>query len=242
MRRRTTDAPLTRPSGSTNRRSTPVAIILPLTILLAGCASTQIQTDLDQAASFTSHTTYGWTEVRHEGGGRHPALEGPLVDRRLRDEIDAELSRLGYTRVLTGRPDISVAYRLLAQPDVVDFGPYAFGFRHLGFGRFGHHGFGHLGHGGGTYYGGDYYHERLRGTLVLDIYDGRRNTLIWRGWAERILSRNPSADEVADYVRDAVHRLLAQFPGEPDTQADDPGSDTDLVAVSDEPDGVGRSD
>lgn len=237
MRRRATDAPLTRPSGSTNRRSTPVAIILPLMILLAGCASTQIRTDLDQQASFTSHTTYGWAEVRYEGGGGHPALEGPLVERRLRDEIDAEMSRLGYTRVSTGRPDISVAYRLVAKPDAVDFGPYGFGFRHRGFGRYGHHGFGryghhgfgHFGHGGGTYYGGDYYSERLRGTLVLDIYDGKRNALIWRGWAERILSRNPTADEVADYVHDAVHRLLAEFPGEPYTPADDPGSGADHV-------------
>lgn len=186
-----------------------MALGLCAVVLLAGCASTQIRTDYDRQASFEGLRTYRWIDREHGVGG-HPALESPLLGRRIQDAVDGELARLGYRKVASGRPDFRVAYRVIAQEETIDDVGYGSHYGHHHSGHFGH--FGHLGHlGHGPYYDSGLTYDRLRGTLVLDIFDARRK-LIWRGWAERTLAHNPKPASVEKYVRKAARKILAEFP------------------------------
>ena len=96
------------------------------------------------------------------------------------------------------------------------------------------HGYGHgygrgYGYGNGRGYGYGYGYGRhgygygyslnssqadIKSTIVLDLYDGSNNKLLWRGWASKDLTVDPNPEEVQKYVRDAVREILKEFPPE----------------------------
>ena len=121
------------------------AVLGSLVVLaLAGCASMQIRSDYDGQASFARLGTYSWVDLKPDAGG-HPALGDPLLERRLRAGVDAQLASKGDRNVRSGTPDFRIAYRLVAeQVSTVDrsygYGPY---YGH----RFGHRSYGHYGYG-----------------------------------------------------------------------------------------------
>ena len=48
--------------------------------------------------------------------------------------------------------------------------------------------------------------------MVLDVVDARTNELIWRGWATDELDDDPTPEAVQKYVREAVEKILEEFP------------------------------
>ncbi len=84
------------------------------------------------------------------------------------------------------------------------YGPHCFGLQ-----GFGHRGFGH---GFGPYYGASLVLEYLETTLILDIFDARKNELVWRGWATADLARNPRPEKVRKFADAAVQKILKKFP------------------------------
>jgi hypothetical protein len=54
------------------------------------------------------------------------------------------------------------------------------------------------------------------GTLVLDVVDSRRKTLIWRGWAQHSINAMLNdPDRMEATINEAVTRMLRRFPQEP---------------------------
>ena len=83
------------------------------------------------------------------------------------------------------------------------------GFRGFGglYGRRGYYGI------GPSYgYGGGYAREYVEGTLVIDVVDAQTDEVIWRGWSNKDLGRNPKPDKIGAYVTEAVVKILADFP------------------------------
>ncbi len=196
-------------------------------LTLSACASLQVRTDYDPQASFAQLRTYDWSNQTADAG-QDPAVNSPLVERRIRHAIDSTLGRMGYQRVTTGTPDFRVAYRIVAERQTtVDrgygYGSYGYGsyYRggYLGHGHFGHGSFGHgrfgrsrFGFGYGPYYGSSRVREYTRARLVLDVVDARTDELIWRGWATKSLEDNPTPEAVRKYVKAAVEKILEKFP------------------------------
>ena len=55
--------------------------------------------------------------------------------------------------------------------------------------------------------------EYERGTLVLDIVDGRTHRVVWRGWAQdTVESLLTDEDRLARQIDEAVKRMMADFP------------------------------
>ena len=191
------------------------AILSSLVVLvLAGCASIQIRSDYDDQASFARLGTYSWGALEPDAGG-HPAFSGPLLGRRLRAAVDAQLASKGYRKVTSGTPDFRIAYRVVAEQVSTVDRSYGYG-SYYGRG-FGGHGFGHRRYGGyglGYGYGSSYARESTEGTVILDIIDARNDELIWRGWATGELAANPKPKQVHEYITKAVGKILDDFPPE----------------------------
>ena len=192
-------------------------------VVFAGCATLQVRTDYDQRASFTPLSTYEWVDQEVDNGG-NPAVNSPLLGRHIREAVDDELGRMGYRKAKSGTPDFRIAYRVTAEERARVGNSYGYAGRYghssyyRGFYGFRFHGRRHFrpyygyGYSGGGYGGGGYVREYLRGTLVLDIIDARKDELIWRGWATKSLDADPRPEKVRMYVDEAVAEILEEFP------------------------------
>ena len=179
-------------------------VALSLTLALAACATTPVvYTDFDPAAQFGNYRTYSWSE---EKGPQAT----PLMQQRIVNAIDAQLSTKGWSRVASGA-DVVVAtsvanhqeYEIDSYSDPF-WGPWGWG----GWGGWG------WGHGYGWGVGGGWNTARVRaytvGTLAVDMYDARTKRAIWSGTAEGTVRRDP-ARQIAD-IQTAVAKMFATFP------------------------------
>lgn len=179
-------------------------VALTLALVLAACASTPVvYTDFDPGAQFGSYRTYSWSEDEDKA-----PQAAPLMQQRIVNAIDAQLSAKGWSRVAPGTGDVVVATSVASHQEYeIDsyYDPF--------WGGWGW-GYGGWGHGYGWGVGGAWNSSRVRaytvGTLNVDMYDARTKRAIWRGTAEGTVRRDP-ARQIAD-IQDAVTRMFATFP------------------------------
>ena len=170
-------------------RSVPVLLLL-LTVI--GCSGIKISTDHNQEFDFSGFKTYGWMADK-PNILRDPLIDTALLDKRVKKAVESELAVRGYTRAESD-PDFYVSYHFgtESQVDVSSCGyhypesPRCWGQEVE------------------TY-------AYTKGTLVLDIVEPDGLELVWRGYATGAIHDVERMDET---VRDAVARVLAEFPPE----------------------------
>ena len=180
-------------------------------LALAGCATSQVERDYDTDVSFGELETYTLIEQAERSTG-HPAVSSPLVDRRIRAAIERELDAMGFRRVTSGDADFKVAAYVVAEERLRVTTLDRYGYHNYGYRRFGHPLY--YGYGGSGIITQDYVREYVQGTLILDIIDGSKNELIWRGWSSKALAHEPRPEKVNEYVFKAVGKILEGFPPE----------------------------
>ncbi len=202
-------------------RASRAALGLWIIAAITGCYPMQVRTDFDPQVPFAQLRSYNWIDRESVTGGG-PAIDSPLLERRVRNAVDSVLANRGYREVSSDAdPDFRVTFSVVAEEIVVVDGyggyyPYAGSYGRHGFG---HHGFGYSPYFYDPYYGGGYTRTYVQSTLVLDIVDAETGDLVWRGWADKQLDGNPKPDEVRNYVHEAVEKILREFP--PTTQRKD---------------------
>ncbi|HEY4230740.1 MAG TPA: DUF4136 domain-containing protein [Thermoanaerobaculia bacterium] len=161
------------------------------TLMLVSCAGKPtLQFASDPAARFESLKTFAWYDdpsfVVPRGGS---VVDGQFIDRSIREAVDRDLMKKGFTKAPNGKGDFSVAYHVdqvgVASQD--KFGGYDWW-------------------SGYIYVGAKY---RKEGSLTLDVRDAG-NKLIWRANKTAIVGTNPEA--VKRDIEDAVGDLLSKFP------------------------------
>jgi hypothetical protein len=163
---------------------------------LAACSSVQVKQDWDPNANFSGLHTWNWQSSTPALTG-NPRLDDPLVHSRIQSALAATLRSKGYAQTAS-KPDFLVTYhvaiqqKLDAQTIYTGYGPYR-----------GWYGV------GGTQTVVDQYDL---GTLLVDFIDPGTNNVIWRGTAESRLQELKTPEEREARVKDAVERLLNQFP------------------------------
>ncbi len=218
-------------------KSTHAAVTTMLLVSALACAPLSVSSDYDQLASFGRLRTYSWAEGSAETSA-NPAFSSPLLRRRIRHAVDSVLGSMGFQTVPTEDADFRVSYDLTAEEKVdvsyagaggYGYGGYGYGGYRYGYGGFygfggsyGSSGFRGLGgfHGRRGYYGigpsygydGGYAREYVESTLVIDVVDARRDEVIWRGWSNKDLGRNPKPDKIGAYATEAVAKILEDFP------------------------------
>jgi len=167
------------------------ACFIVLIGMLFCCSTMKINVDYDQDASFLEYKSYRW--IPHKPKVKPPRMiDHTLLEKRIKNAVDAELAAKGFTRVMEERPDILVAFHIGAQ-NKVDVTHYGY--------RYGPHGrwWGHRAE----------VHRYKEGTLILDIVDAETKQLVWRGSARDAVHRPQDLDEK---LLEAVEKILVQFP------------------------------
>jgi hypothetical protein len=160
---------------------------------VAGCSSLSYYSDYDKQADFSIYQSFVWI------GGSYVAADGStgdagLFEGRVRAAVEEELAGMGFAVRSEGEADMLVAYHASGKETVVndtqDYG-YAYG-------RWAY-----------TDVSVQSYNE---GTLMIDLIDAGTRELVWRGWATGTIQDNLSAEERNKRIRDAVARIMDQYP------------------------------
>ena len=162
------------------RRALQLALIL---ILAAGpLAAQKVYVDYDRDADFDSYSTFQWQRSDEDLRDTDP-----LAHTRVKHAIAYRLSQggVGLTEV-DSDPDLFVTYHT-AEKENLQVNSSSMGYGGYGAGWYGR------GWYGGGYWGGGFgsYSTTVttytEGTLVIDIWDARKNQMVWRGMATAVV-------------------------------------------------------
>lgn len=183
------------------------AFPLMAALLLTACQTANVQTDFDPAAPLSSYRTYSWLP------SEAPRGMNPIMFRRVKESIDRSLTARGYTQAEPG--DFAISFTI-GEKDRLRADDYGFGWGGYGWGGYGWGAWGCCGWGWGGwgYPAVDIYTVTER-SIIIDIYDTKTRQPAWHG----VVKRESYSDRV-NYARldQAVDRVLAQFPPQPDTK------------------------
>ena len=176
---------------------------------LSACTTIEVGSDFDPSVDFSGFRTYAWIPGPQKRTG-DPRIDNPLLDKRIRRAVVAQLTAKGYTQKTSGTPDLWVAYHAAVERkmDVRTMNTY------YGYGR----GWGwDYGYRQGPAYSWPETHvyHYDEGSLILDIVDPATRQLIWRGSAQAEVNRSTTAEKRDQRLNEAVRRILEQFPPQP---------------------------
>lgn len=154
-------------------------------------AAAKVVTDFDPKANFSQYKTFMWI--------KRPHMQDPLMDDRIVNAINAELTAKGWTLVQEGA-DVGVAAHVATKKG------HTLETFYSGFGG----GWGWRHWGGGMGMATTHVETYLVGTLVVDLFDSRTKQLVWRGWATDALPDDPKK-ETKKLDKD-IEKLFKNFP------------------------------
>ena len=157
-------------------------------VLTASLFAQQVKTDYDHSANFAQYKTYSWEKVQ---------TKDPLMVDRIKDAVNTALTAKGWTQVPSGGDVSIVAMEITKKQQTLNTFYDGFG----GGWRFG--GFGDATTTTDTY---------TVGSLVVDLFDTKTKSLIWRGSSSDTLSNN--ADKNTKNLDKGVRKMFAHFPPE----------------------------
>jgi hypothetical protein len=169
------------------RVSSLVAFVFLSTV---ACFAQQVKFDYDRSADFNQYKTFSWGTVH---------TQNPLWVERIKSAVDSALTAKGWTLVDSGRSVSIMAMEMNETHQTLN--TYYDGF------------------GGGWRWGGlgDSFGDSTTtestykvGTLVVDLFDSKTKTLIWRGSASDTLS--DKSDKNIKHLDKAVDKLFERFP------------------------------
>jgi hypothetical protein len=177
--------------------------------LLVACSGIRVNTDYDPAVDFSALRTFAWIdpELREEPRPENamptdPFTRNTLIDKRVREEVEANLKSRGYQPAAEGEtPDFLLRYELVSRPVERDYpvfvsGGYGYGYRGYGYGT-------------GVGYGRSVTYDE--GTLIIDVIDPATQRIAWRGYGT---SQSRDAQLDAERVQQNVTEILERFPPE----------------------------
>jgi hypothetical protein len=160
--------------------------------LFAGALPAQeVKTDYDRSANFAQYKTYSWEHVK---------TKDPLDVDRIKSAVNAALAAKGLTQVDSGGDVSVIAIEMTQNQQTLNTFYDGFG-GGWGWRRFGGGGLGEATTTTETY---------KVGTLVVDLYDAKTKTLIWRGSASDTLSNN--SDKNIKNLDKGVEKMFKKFP------------------------------
>ena len=187
-------------------------ILSLIAFTLMGCSKGyKTNSDYDSSINFQQFKTYSWQQGRH---GQYRSAND-IVDKRVRENIDANLQSKGYTKVThEAEADFLINYGVTTEnrTDIRSYntnGGYAPGFNY--YGAYGTRGSSvGIGYSSGSDTRTIHYKQ---GTLVIDVILPPKDELIWRGMAEGKMSKKQhSADEREAKINEIISDTMSTFP------------------------------
>jgi len=180
--------------------------LLPLVLLLAGSSpavAQDVRYNFDKQADFAGFKTYKWVVLKDA------AKLNDLVDKQIKDAVDAELAKKGLTKSDADTADLYIGYQagVSTEKQYTSFD--------TGWGYGPGWGSGWYGYGGGgmtmssttgtpsTIYVGQ---------LALDMYQASAKSLVWRGMATKTLDPKAKPEKQQKNLAKAVAKMLKNYP------------------------------
>jgi hypothetical protein len=144
-----------------------------------------VSVNYNHSQDFTQYHTYIWASNNAN------QIQNSILAQQAKSDIDSALQGKGLQLVGEAQnPDIIV----LASGGLKQSTSYqAWGMRGIGGGM-----------------GGITPEQNVEGTLVVDVYDAKNKTLLWRGVGQNTLSNNGSKN--SQMVSKAVQKMFKQYP------------------------------
>jgi hypothetical protein len=148
-------------------------------------AAQQVSVNFSQSQSFASYHTYAW------GGENQNKIQNSILAQEAVKDIDGALQAKGLKMVQADQtPDLIVT----ANGGLQQQTSYsAWGMRGIGGGM-----------------GGITPEQNVIGTMIVDLYDAKTQSLVWRGLAQNTLSTKGSKNQ--QMVAKAVQKMFKQWP------------------------------
>jgi hypothetical protein len=161
---------------------------LALCVMLVGIASAvgqQVSVNYNHSQSFTAFHTYAW------GPENANQVQDSILAQVALQDIDSALQGKGWQKVEASQnPDVLVT----ASGGMKQQTSYsAWGMRGIGGAM-----------------GGITPEQNVIGTLIVDVYDAKNQSLIWRGIAQNALNNNGSKNQ--QMLQKAVTKMFKQWP------------------------------
>ena len=187
--------------------------LLGLALLLSACESMQVTNDFNPAVDFAQFRTWAWKDPAVQYQPNNPMLKSDLTEQRIIQAVSSQLDQRGLRPVAAGgKPDLLVqTYMMVANRQEQVVTNYGYG--------------GPWGGPWGSYWGGPWegywgpaaYNETRNviyqvGTLQIDLTDAKDGRLVWRGSAEKTLNDSPTPQERSAAIREAVTKILSNYP------------------------------
>jgi Domain of unknown function (DUF4136) len=167
-----------------------VVALLGLVVFLANASfAQQVKTDYDRAAVFSQYKTYSWEKVQ---------TPDPLWVDRIKATVDTALAAKGWTEVKSGGDIAIVAMEINRNHQTLNtyYDDFGGGWRWRGFGGFGE--------------STTTFDTYKVGTLVVDLFDAKTKTLVWRGVSSDMLS--DKSDKNIKNLNKGVQKMFQHFP------------------------------
>ena len=176
---------------------------LSMGVLLLAASSAlcqDVRYNFDKEADFSKFKTYKWVDIK----GAQKAND--LVDKQIRDAVDAQLATKGLSKVDSDDADLYIGYQTAIGTEK-EFTSFQSGW-----------GGGPGWYGGGWYGGGGMSTTTgststiYKGTLDLTMYESAKKDMVWRGNATKTLDPKAKPDKQQKNLNKAVAKLLKNFP------------------------------
>jgi Domain of unknown function (DUF4136) len=175
------------------------------TLLFArGAATAQdVRYNFDKATDFSKFSTYKWVQLKDA------SKVDNLVDKQIRDAIDAELTTKGLTKTEDDSANLYVGYQTAVGQEK-EFTSYNTGWGYgPGWGYGGWYG----GMGGSSMTSGQTSTIYV-GQLAVDMYDSTHKDLVWRGVASKTLDEKAKPEKRQKNLQKAMKKLFKNYPPE----------------------------
>jgi Domain of unknown function (DUF4136) len=160
-------------------------------ILFAGCSSLTISTDYDKGTDFSQFKTFSW---RDSGD-----IKDSIMAKRIENVLSDALTARGLKRVDSDGDIWLVAHGRLSKQTQVN--TYNSGW-----------GYGYGWYGGGMGMTTSTVTEIPVGTLIVDLVDGKKKDMVWRGTASDTLNPQASPEDREKKLREVAQQLFQNYP------------------------------
>lgn len=169
-------------------------------LLAAGISLAQdVRYNFDKSTDFSQFKTYKWVQIKGA------ATVNNMVDKQIKDAIDAELATKGLTKVEGDEANLYMGY----QPSIGEekqFTSYSTDWGYgPGWGRGWYGGMGSTTTTGST-------STIYKGQLALDMYNSAGHSLVWRGIVSKTLDPKAKPEKQQKNLAKAVKKLLKNYP------------------------------
>jgi Domain of unknown function (DUF4136) len=174
-------------------RSLLLALALLLVAGLCACSTVSVTNDYDPNVDFAALKTWSWYP---EAQGTDANGIVSLTSSRIRGALESDLTQRGFERVESDGQFLVAFHTVLRQKIEAGAQPYGYGWRR-----------GYMGAADApdimTY---------DEGSLLVDFVDPKSKAMVWRGTATSVVDPKSSTEERDGLIREAVARILEQFP------------------------------